>query len=320
MKKLGSINFRKILIVLNSTILIPVILCSGLAYFASFDRLFELMTHFRFQYLLGGILVTIFYTITKYRIGILLALFCVGLNVIEILPLYMPSNHESDRNLRIMTSNVLTSNQRYDDFIDFVRSTSPEILVVMEIDLTWQQHLEPLKSLFPYTLIKPSTDNFGIAIFSKLPLVKPQEKYWGQGLAVVTSLTADIMVLDRSVTLIATHPVPPSNDEYFNSRNSHMAEMSDFINKLGNEAIVMGDLNMSMWSPYYRNFVDQSHLTNTRQGFGIQTSWPVNLPLLQIPIDHCLITSKIKVSNNQIGKDIGSDHYPLIADLVIPKS
>jgi endonuclease/exonuclease/phosphatase (EEP) superfamily protein YafD len=218
-----------------------------------------------------------------------------------------------------MTSNVMTSNQRYEDFISFVRTTNPEVLVVMEIDLNWHQHLEPLKQLLPYTLIKPSNDNFGIAIFSKFPLATPQEQYWGRGLAVVSSLTANIKVFDQSITLIATHPVPPLNDEYFKSRNSHMEEMSDFINKLGNEAIVMGDLNMSMWSPYYRKFVDRSHLTNTRQGFGIQTSWPVNLPLLQIPIDHCLITSKIKVSNNQIGKDIGSDHYPLITDLFIPK-
>jgi endonuclease/exonuclease/phosphatase family metal-dependent hydrolase len=83
------------------------------------------------------------------------------------------------------------------------------------------------------------------------------------------------------------------------------------------EAIVMGDLNMSMWSPYYRKFIDRAKLRNTRQGFGIQPSWPTNLPLLQIPIDHCSITSKLKVSNNRIGKDIGSDHYPLIVDLVL---
>ena len=320
MLKIGSIYFNKILIVLNSLVFIPVFLCSTLAYFATFDRLLELMTHFRVQYLIGGILIAIIYVVVKCRIGILLTLFCIGLNAIEILPWYLPINHYSNRNLRVMTSNVMTSNQRYEDFISFVRSINPEVLVVMEIDLNWHQHLEPLKSLLPYTLIKPSNDNFGIAIFSKLPLETPQEHYWGRGLAVVSSLTANIKVLDRSITLIATHPVPPLNDEYFNSRNAQMEEMSDFISKLGNEAIIMGDLNMSMWSPYYRNFVDRSHLINTRQGFGIQQSWPVDLPLLQIPIDHCLITSKIKVVNNQIGKDIGSDHYPLITDLVIPKS
>jgi endonuclease/exonuclease/phosphatase (EEP) superfamily protein YafD len=318
--QIGSIDYRRIAILLTTIIFVPVFICSLLAYLATFDRLLELMTHFRFQYLIGGILAVIIYSFKKHRIGIFLALFCVGLNAIEIVPWYLPIDRSPNRNLRVMVSNVLTSNQRYGDFIDYVRSTNPEILVVMEVDLKWQQQLESLKASLPYTFVRPSSDNFGIAIFSKFPLVKPQEQSWGDGIAVVSSLTANIEVVDRVITLIATHPVPPLNAEYFKSRNSHMEAMSKFINKLGNEAIVMGDLNMSMWSPYYRNFVDLSQLKNTRQGFGIQPSWPVNLPLLRIPLDHCLVTSKIKVVNNQIGKDIGSDHYPLIADLAIAKN
>jgi endonuclease/exonuclease/phosphatase (EEP) superfamily protein YafD len=132
-------------------------------------------------------------------------------------------------------------------------------------------------------------------------------------------LTADITVRDRIVSLVATHPVPPLNDEYFSSHNSQMNDIADYVRQLGNESIVMGDLNMSMWSPYYRKFIDRSNLRNTRQGFGIQPSWPTNLPLLPIPIDHCLIIPNIKVSNNRIGKDIGSDHYPIVTDLLVSK-
>lgn len=318
--QIGSIDYRRIATGLTTTIFVPVFILSLLAYLATFDRLLELMTHFRFQYLICGILILVIYSLVKYRIGVLLALFCIGLNAIEIVSWYLPMDRPTERNLRVMVSNVLSSNQRYGDFIDYVRSTDPEILVAMEIDLNWQQQLEPLKASLPYTSIEPSSDNFGIAIFSKFPLVKPQEIFWGDGTAIVPSLTANIQVLDRNITLIATHPVPPLNDEYFKSRNSHVEAMSEFVKELGNEAIVMGDLNMSMWSPYYRSFIDRSSLKNTRQGFGTQPSWHVNLPLLRIPIDHCLVTSKIKVVNNQIGKDIGSDHYPLIADLAIAKN
>lgn len=122
---------------------------------------------------------------------------------------------------------------------------------------------------------------------------------------------------DRVVSLVATHPVPPSNEDYFLSRNSQLDGVAEYVRQVGAESIVMGDLNMSMWSPYYRKFIDRAKLRNTRQGFGIQPSWPTNLPILQIPIDHCSITSKLKVSNNRIGKDIGSDHYPLIVDLAL---
>jgi endonuclease/exonuclease/phosphatase (EEP) superfamily protein YafD len=77
----------------------------------------------------------------------------------------------------------------------------------------------------------------------------------------------------------------------------------------------MGDLNMSMWSPYYRQFIRSTGMRNTRQGYGVQPSWPVDAPLLPIPIDHCLISRGFQVLNNRIGSDIGSDHYPLIVDL-----
>jgi endonuclease/exonuclease/phosphatase (EEP) superfamily protein YafD len=315
--EIKRIDIQRITIVLTTVIFIPILVCSCGAYFGKFDRLLELMTHFRFQYFMGAIVAAIIYGASKYKLGIWLALFCIGLNAIEVVPWYLPVERANDRTLRVAIANVLSSNRRYEGFVDYVRSTNPDVLVVMEMDLTWQQQIAPLKSLLPYTIEEPSSDNFGIALLSKFPLVDPQRQYWGEGSVIVPSLTANIKIHDRDITLVATHPVPPLNSTYFKSRNSQMEEMGSYIQKLGHEAIVMGDLNMSIWSPDYRKFTRRANLINTRQGFGIQPSWPSNFPLLQIPIDHCLITPTIKVSSNQIGPDIGSDHYPLIADLAI---
>jgi endonuclease/exonuclease/phosphatase (EEP) superfamily protein YafD len=41
--------------------------------------------------------------------------------------------------------------------------------------------------------------------------------------------------------------------------------------------------------------------------------------LLSIPIDHCLISPDIKVVNIRTGPNVGSDHRPLITDLIIPE-
>ncbi len=83
-----------------------------------------------------------------------------------------------------------------------------------------------------------------------------------------------------------------------------------------------------MWSPYYKSFVRQTGLRNARQGFGILPTWPSKsslspvpatiAPLLSIPIDHCLISPKIKVVNIRTGPNVDSDHLPVITDLVIP--
>ncbi len=219
LSELHETDFQRIAIALTTAIFIPILFCSLLAYLGEFDRLLELMTHFRLQYLLGGIVAAIAYALSKHKLGLLLALFCVGLNTTEIVPWYLQTARSSNRDLRVTISNVMTSNRRYEDVLNYVRAESPDLLVIMEMDLTWQKHLAPLKSLLPYSIEQPRSDNFGLAIFSKIPLANPQVREWGKGAIVVPSLTANITVRDRSISVIATHPVPPGNQDYFMSRN-----------------------------------------------------------------------------------------------------
>ncbi|NET13198.1 MAG: endonuclease/exonuclease/phosphatase family protein, partial [Okeania sp. SIO1H6] len=104
--------------------------------------------------------------------------------------------------------------------------------------------------------------------------------------------------------------------------------------QLNHPVILAGDLNITMWSPDYHKLEQETGLRNSRLGFGIIPTWPArfnNSVLLyilsrffQIPIDHCLISSEIKVVNVNTransGLNLGSDHLPLITDLFISKS
>ena len=58
-------------------------------------------------------------------------------------------------------------------------------------------------------------------------------------------------------------------------------------------------------------------LRNARSGFGILPTWPTFMPVLYIPIDHCLVTKEIDIIKLRTGRNVGSDHLPLIADLAI---
>lgn len=77
-----------------------------------------------------------------------------------------------------------------------------------------------------------------------------------------------------------------------------------------------------MWSPFYRSLIKRSGLHNARQGFGIlpsQSGIAPQLAILSAPIDHCLVSSDIQVQNFRLGSDIGSDHLPIVADLLVPR-
>ena len=82
----------------------------------------------------------------------------------------------------------------------------------------------------------------------------------------------------------------------------------------------MGDLNISMWSPYYRSTIEGSGLRNARQGLGILPTHSIVAPqiaALSAPLDHCLVSSDIQVKDFRLGPAIGSDHLPIIAELLI---
>jgi endonuclease/exonuclease/phosphatase (EEP) superfamily protein YafD len=318
-QELKTINPQNVLMGVARPLFLPILLCSLLSHLGNLHQILELTTHFRLQYLFGGLFTLILYSFAKRKVEIFLCLFCIGLNAIDIIPWHFSAAQpNSGQPLRVIVANVLTSNKRYNDFIQFVQQENPDAIVIMEIDETWQKQLQPLKQILPYSIEEPSSDNFGIALFSKFPLQNPVTHYWAEGAYAVPSLTANISINQKPITLVATHPLPPLKSDYFMYRNQHMIDMANYVKKLENPTIVMGDLNMSMWSPNFRQFIKTTGMKSTRQGFGVQPSWPVDSPFLLIPIDHCLVSSDLAVKHNRIGSDIGSDHYPLIADISVP--
>ena len=55
-------------------------------------------------------------------------------------------------------------------------------------------------------------------------------------------------------------------------------------------------------------------LRDSSRGMGLQPTWPADIPLLWIPIDHCLYSDGIEIRGRRTGPDVGSDHFPLIVD------
>ena len=58
---------------------------------------------------------------------------------------------------------------------------------------------------------------------------------------------------------------------------------------------------------------------HTRAGFGVQATFPAQSRLLRIPIDHVLASCTIGVRDRVIERDVGSDHLPIVVDLVVPR-
>ncbi len=278
---------------------------------------FELASHFRAQYFFFLIGTAFLFLLgRKQRAAILASVFAL-INLSLIVPLYFgsPSTHAEGRTVRALLVNVNTSNQAYGRLQKFIRSVEPDFMVLLEVNRVWLNELQRLVGVYPFSRARPRDDNFGIAFLSRIPFKSAEVR--GIGKAGVPSVVVQFDIDGQSLTVIGTHPLPPVGRAYSEHRNQQLTELAHLVGSLRGGVMVLGDLNTTSWSPYFSDLIRKTGLRDSRNGFGLQPTWPAGLPHFWVPIDHCLVSSGVVVHNRRTGPDIGSDHYPVVIDFSI---
>lgn len=310
-------------------LLIGVVGMTAIALFTSYygwPIYLELLSHFQRQYWLLSLVGLIAIALTRYRWPTLIAIACVAALTAQLLPWYLPPHFlgtPSAGNFRILVSNVNTQNRDYEAVLTFAQQANPDLALFMEVDNRWIEQLNVLQSALPYSSGEANDNNFGIVMYSRQPLQTIELIDFARDSS--TSVTATATINDQPLTLVGTHPLPPVRPSIFHSRNRQLDRLGQYLQTVSGAKIVLGDFNITMWSPYYKRFERQTGLKNVRDGFGVLPSWPTGgtyLPVpswvtrwMAIPIDHGLLSPELAVANVQIGPDVGSDHRPVLIDL-----
>ena len=100
-------------------------------------------------------------------------------------------------------------------------------------------------------------------------------------------------------------------------RDRQILALARFAAKQEGEVILLGDMNTTSWSYTFQDLLHESGLHDSRRGFGLQPTWPENMPLMRVPIDHVLHSSGIQISYRCTGPFSGSDHRPVIVDFCL---
>ncbi|MDY0167257.1 MAG: endonuclease/exonuclease/phosphatase family protein [Thermoguttaceae bacterium] len=288
-----------------------------LGFLGRFWWFFDLFTHFPVQYLLGLTALGAVLIVGRRKAGVVLFAFaCV--NLMLVLPTYFGGQKAPPAGTPTLRAMLLNVNTRFGDpqrVKQVVRDTAPDILVLEEISAQWMRQLDWLRDSHPYVLAEQREDNFGIGLFSKLPLVESEVVYIGS--ADVPSILATIDTGQANLRVIATHPLPPIGREYARWRNEQLQRLPNHIDA-SEPTILLGDLNVTPWSCHFRRLLKRSGLLDSSRGYGVQGSWPNFVPSpLRIPIDHVLHSPAVVIVNRAIGPDVNSDHLPVIVDFAI---
>jgi len=276
----------------------------------------ELATHFRWHYALTTTLCLVPLVAFRSWKALPFALACALFNWSFVLP-YVAAARASTRgpaNLRVMLANVYEANRDYAALISSVNEAKPDIVVLQEVTEAWGDQLQTLEANYPYIKSVPRPRGSGMALLSRYPLTDSEVLTLDSSTHV--AILARIQVQTSSVTVLSLHPTTPISPFKFSNRNQQFSQASSLLRGIKGPRILVGDLNTTMWSPYFRRLLEDSGLQDARQGFGLRATWPNPFPrFLQIPIDHCLVSDDVEVVSVRTGVRTGSDHRPLVVDL-----
>ncbi len=219
--------------------------------------------------------------------------------------------------LKLMHANVCHANTEHGAFIAWIKREETDVVIVQEVDDVWDGALTQLHDTYPFFETQPRPGGSGMSLYSRiaferLPFASPEG-------AVRPGILVKLKLGGVAVSLLSIHPRAPIKRGHFERRNAMLAAAAEFLQNLPAPKICVGDLNTSLWSPYYYSFVRQTGLINARKGFGLLPSWPTFMIFgwAMIPIDHCLVSDEIRVIRAKTGEKIGSDHLPLVIELEI---
>ncbi|HEY4238186.1 MAG TPA: endonuclease/exonuclease/phosphatase family protein [Kofleriaceae bacterium] len=213
--------------------------------------------------------------------------------------------------LRVLMLNVHTESSSFADVRQLIADVNPDVVGLVEVDQRWIAGVAPAVAGYAGRLERPRGDNFGVALYTRAPLTGAID-YFGGELPVAVGAAS-------GVTFVLLHPLPPMTSAAIDQARDEMDAVATRVRSLAGPVVLLGDLNATPWSRPYRHFLAASGLCDSRAGFGWESTWPAGAGPLRIPLDHLWASCSVGVAARVVERDVGSDHLPVVVDLVVPR-
>ena len=225
----------------------------------------------------------------------------------------------ANERIALLTANVLQTNRDADSFLKIIHETSPDVVLAVEVDEWWTERLwEGVRAQYPHKVCYPLSNGYGLAFFSRLELVRSQIRFICDD--AIPSIRAELKLRSgMEITVYGVHPRPPSVGQDSTERDVELLLVAQEIKDRGGPAIVLGDLNDVAWSPTTLRFMKAGDLLDPRRGRGFYNTYPARWPGFRYPLDYVFCTRHFRICSMRVLPSFGSDHLPLVAELVITR-
>lgn len=212
--------------------------------------------------------------------------------------------------LRLLTLNLNYRNPEIDKVAAYIDAVSPDVVTLQEVSPRTRAVLALLAEAYPGNVICRFNLVGDVAVLTRLPVA-------GRGCRPRQGLAWMRLGLDgREVGVASLHlswpwPFPQAKQ---------IGELADMFRALPKPTVIAGDFNAAPWTAAVARVAllsDTRVVPGLRRTFTWNRSWLGQA--LALPLDHVLVGDGVAASAIQAGPMIGSDHRPVVADLVVSK-
>ena len=220
---------------------------------------------------------------------------------------------KQDSTLRMLTCNVRMSNKQTDRLLALLNTQKPDVILLTETNQWWLDKIAVLEKQYPYTILQPQENTYGMALYSKFPLENSRVKFLVE--KDIPSIHTNIKIKDEKVQFIGLHPCPPAPWTNEENKDIELIKAAASTNYNLYPTVVTGDLNDVCWSQITQSFKAISGLKDPRVGRGFFNTYNANIPFFRYPVDHFFISDHFKLREIQKLPHVGSDHFPVLLEV-----
>ncbi len=219
--------------------------------------------------------------------------------------------------LSVIVANVQRSNQQAEAVIALAREQNPDLFFVMETNEWWDEALAPLDADYPFHEqdIPSDATYYGMHVFSRHGFDSAEMR---MPFGADTPLFDAVMAHPAGkLRVFGVHPRPPQRGQPSTLRDATVLEAAIGARDGELPALLAGDFNATPWERTSRRALRLGRLIDPRAGRGPMVSFDANSWWMKWPLDQILWQEGLAMTGFEVLGDIGSDHYPVRADLCL---
>jgi len=219
---------------------------------------------------------------------------------------YSEANKESKLNVAHINLGNITF--EFDEIADLLEEEAIDIISFQEFTPDWHVFLhEKLKNTYRYSKTEVRIDPYGLAVFSKMPIVV-SDTFLCEG---IPNLNVIVEKEGKHFELISSYLTPALDNKSLTIASKQLSRIAEKINSSEQPLIALGEYNMVYWANEIRSFRSKTNLQNSRRDL-VEGN-------LRVPYDHIFFSSNLECTQFKEMKGASQNYIGIMGTYQIKK-